>query len=370
MSHDGQAEAPLAARIRALIETAGPLSVFDYMALCLADPQHGYYMRAEPFGAGGDFITAPEVSQLFGEMIGAWLVHAHAASGAPEKFHLVELGPGRGTLMADILRVARLRPEFRAAASLHLVETSPRLRDIQKATLGDDAAKVHWHDTPATLPGDAPLLIVANEFFDALPIRQYVRVESRWRERCIGLADDGKGLRFVAGAGELADAELAADLLDAVEGTILETQPLANALMQELAARLAAQGGALLAIDYGYGRTAAGDTLQALRGHQHVPVLEAPGLCDLTAHVNFEALARAASLAPLQPRRLLGQGEFLLALGLLERAGQLGADKSEADRDRIRGEVERLAAPDQMGDLFKVLAIAPDAVQLIPFDPV
>lgn len=370
MSEGGQDEAPLAARIRALIETAGPLSVFDYMALCLADPQHGYYMRAEPFGAGGDFITAPEVSQLFGEMIGAWLVHAHAASGAPKKFHLVELGPGRGTLMADILRVARLRAEFRVAASPHLVETSPRLREIQKATLDGEATNAQWHDTVATLPGDAPLLIVANEFFDALPIRQYVRLQGRWRERCVGLADDGQSFRFIAGAGELEDADLAPRLLDAPEGAILETQPLANALMQELATRLAAQGGALLAIDYGYGHTAAGDTLQALRGHQHVSVLEAPGLCDLTAHVNFEALARAASFAPLRSRRLLGQGEFLLALGLLERAGQLGADKSEDDQERIRGEVERLAAHDQMGDLFKVLAIAPDTVPLMPFDPV
>lgn len=370
MSEEGQDEAPLAARIRRLIETAGPLSVFDYMALCLADPQHGYYMRAEPFGAGGDFITAPEVSQLFGEIIGAWLVHAHAASGAPEGFHLVELGPGRGTLMADILRVARLRPEFLAAASLHLVETSPRLREIQKATLGADAAHVQWHGSIADLPGDKPLLIVANEFFDALPIRQYVRMQGRWMERCVGLADDGKSFRFVAGAGVLEDADLAVGLARAPEGTVVETQPLANALIQDLATRLAAQGGALLAIDYGYGRTAAGDTLQALRGHRHVPVLETPGQCDLTAHVNFEALARAASLAPLRPRRLLGQGEFLLALGLLERAGQLGAGKAADEQERIRGEVERLAAPDQMGDLFKVLAVAPDAVPLMPFDPV
>jgi SAM-dependent MidA family methyltransferase len=361
---------PLADRIRALIETAGPLSVCDYMALCLADPQHGYYMRAEPFGAGGDFITAPEVSQLFGEMIGAWLVHAHAASGAPKRFHLVELGPGRGTLMADILRVARLRPAFHAAASLHLVETSPRLREVQKETLGANATNVQWHDSIAGLPVDAPLLIVANEFFDALPIRQYVRLQGRWMERCVGLADDGETLRFVPGTGGLEDADLIAGLAGAPEGAVVETQPLANALMQDLATRLAAQGGVLLAIDYGYGRTAAGDTLQALRRHEHVSVFEAPGQCDLTAHVNFEALARAANLPPLRPRRLLGQGEFLLALGLLERAGQLGAGKSEDDRERIRGEVERLAAPGQMGDLFKVLAVAPDTVPLMPFDPV
>jgi SAM-dependent MidA family methyltransferase len=369
VSEEAHDEAPLAARIRRLIQTSGPLSVFDYMGLCLADPKHGYYMRAEPFGAGGDFITAPEVSQLFGELIGAWLIHAHEAIGAPQRVHVVELGPGRGTLMADILRVARLRPAFRQGLQVHLVETSPRLRAVQAKTLGTDADDVRWHDTLASLPDDAPLLLVANEFFDALPIRQYVRTEGQWLERCIGLDAEGR-LRFASGTGRLGEHGHALRLPDAPEGAILETQPLANALMQDLAARLAGQGGVLLAIDYGYARTDIGDTLQALRAHRHVPVLEAPGLCDLTAHVNFEALARAAMLPGLRPRRLLTQGEFLLSLGLLERAGRLGAGKSAQEQDRIRGEVERLAAPGEMGELFKVLAVTSERVSLPPFDPV
>lgn len=360
---------PLGARIRALIETDGPLSVFDFMGLCLTDPEHGYYMRAEPFGADGDFITAPEVSQFFGELVGAWVVAAHAALGSPRPFHLVELGPGRGTLMADMLRVAALRPAFREAASLHLVETSRRLREIQRATLGDAVPAALWHDRIADLPEDAPLLVVANEFFDALPIRQYVKTAQGWRERAVGLDEQG-ALRFVAGTGSLDAAELPAGLAGAAEGAILETQPLANALMEELGARIARQGGVLLAIDYGYARTAPGDTLQALRAHRPVEVLAEPGRADLTAHVNFEALARAARAGGLRPRALMTQGSFLLGLGLLERAGQIGAGRSPQEQERIRGEVERLAAPQEMGELFKVLAVAGPDVVLPLFDGV
>lgn len=360
---------PLGARIRALIEAGGPMSVFDFMGLCLADPEHGYYMQAEPFGADGDFITAPEVSQFFGELVGAWVVQAHAALGSPRPFHLVELGPGRGTLMADMQRVAALRPAFREAAAVHLVETSHRLRAIQRTTLGEAAARAHWHDRIADLPTDAPLLVVANEFFDALPIRQYVRTAQGWRERAVGLGATG-ALQFVAGTGSLDPGSLPADLAGATEGAILETQPLANALMEELAGRIARQGGALLAIDYGYARTATGETLQALRAHRHVEVLAEPGRADLTAHVNFEALARAARTGGLRPRALMTQGDFLLRLGLLERAGQVGAGRSPQEQERIRGEVERLAASQEMGELFKVLAVAPHEVVLPLFDGV
>lgn len=360
---------PLGARLRALIEAGGPLSVFDFMGLCLADPEHGYYMRAEPFGADGDFITAPEVSQFFGELVGAWVIEAHAALGSPRPFHLVELGPGRGTLMADMLRVAALRPAFREAAAIHLVETSRRLREIQRTTLGEAAMTAHWHDRIADLPEGAPLIVVANEFFDALPIRQYVRTAQGWRERAVGLDEQG-ALRFVAGTGSLDPGSLPAGLAGAAEGTILETQPLANALMEELGARIARQGGVLLAIDYGYARTASGETLQALRAHRHVPVLAEPGRADLTAHVNFEALARAARSAGLRPRALMTQGDFLLGLGLLERAGQVGAGRSPQEQERIRGEVERLAAPQEMGELFKVLAVAAPDVVLPLFDGV
>ena len=362
-------ETPLAARIHALIEAQGPLSVTDYMAMCLADPDHGYYRNSEPFGAQGDFITAPEVSQLFGELVGAWLIHAWERLGAPNAVHLVEAGPGRGTLAADLLRVACLRPSFRDAVQLHLIETSPRLRAVQRETLAkhDPAATPVWHDGFGTLPHDAPILFIANEFFDALPIRQYVFADGVWRERAIGLAPDG-ALRFQAGTGRLSSADLPVALRDPSEGTILETQPTANALMATVAERLANQGGAALVIDYGYAKTAPGETLQAMAEHAYIPVLERPGRADLTAHVNFEALARAATGPAITPRRLMTQGDFLLDLGLLERAGRLGAAKSARVQARIRQDVERLADPRQMGSLFKVLAVAPPALRLPPFD--
>lgn len=362
-------EAPLLSRLRRLIAAQGPISVADYMALCLGDPEHGYYLHAEPFGASGDFITAPEVSQLFGEIVGAWLLHAWQRLGAPDRVHLTELGPGRGTLAADTMRVARLRPAFADAITLHLVETSPRLREAQRAALAPLGVTPIWHDTQDTLPDDAPLLAVANEFFDALPIRQYVRHEGVWRERCVGL-DAAGSLRFQLGAGTLATNDLPAALCASGDGTILEVQPTANAIMTALAERLAAQGGAALVIDYGYAATAPGDTLQAVAAHAYAPVLAEPGRADLTAHVNFEVLARAACRPGLSPRRLMTQGDFLLDLGLLERAGQLGAGKAPEIQERIRQDVERLAGPDQMGTLFKVLALAPPDIALAPFDPV
>ncbi|SDU29257.1 class I SAM-dependent methyltransferase [Stappia sp. ES.058] len=354
-------------RLVRLIEAEGPMPVSDYMARCLGDPEHGYYMQADPFGRSGDFITAPEVSQLFGEILGAWVVHAWEAIGAPDRVALVEFGPGRGTLSADMLRVARLRPAFLGALTLHLVETSPRLRATQNQTLANCGAAIDWHDSTATLPDDVPLLIVANEFFDALPIRQFVRDRSAWRERCIGLDDRG-ALRFQAGLATLDDTDLPPHLKSAPDGAVLETQPVANAILQDLAERLARQGGTALVIDYGYAQTAVGETLQAVRNHRPVPVLGTPGEADLTAHVNFEAFARAAHCPPVSARPLMTQGDFLLRLGLLERAGQLGAGRSSGVQDGIRDDVERLAAPDQMGNLFKVMALAPAGIRLAAFD--
>jgi SAM-dependent MidA family methyltransferase len=365
------ANAPLLDRIRSLIEQNGPMPVADYMSLCLADPHHGYYMQADPFGARGDFITAPEVSQVFGELIGAWLVTAWMRSGAPERFHLVELGPGRGTLMGDILRVAALRPAFLSGLTLHFVETSKRLRAVQKETLETRAPKLLrapvWHDRIDALPDDAPLFVIANEFFDALPIRQYACVGGQWRERCVALDDDSR-LCFALGPGLLSKSDLPALPAAPRDGAVLETQPLANALAQTLGQRLSAQGGTALVIDYGYGQSALGDTLQAMRNHAYVPVLDDPGRADLTAHVNFEALARAFRAGGTHAHPLMQQGAFLLAMGLLERAGQLGAGKSGEEQERIRGEVQRLAGPEEMGSLFKVLALGAEDVVLPPFD--
>ena len=355
-------------KIRARIERDGPLSVAEFMTLCLSDPDCGYYTTREPFGKGGDFITAPEISQMFGELVGAACLSAFEALGSPERFELVELGPGRGTLMSDLLRMAALRPAFINAARLNLVEISPRLRQIQAKTLASaplaPAFRDHFRDVP-----DGPLVLVANEFFDALPIHQHVKTADGWRERQIGLDETGD-LVFGAGAARLSDAAVPPEFAGCPEGTILETQPAANALAEEIASRLAEHGGVALFVDYGYLRTAPGDTLQALRNHSYDNVLAHPGEADLTAHVNFEALAASAVRAGATALPPLTQGDFLLRSGLLERAGALGAGKPPQQQEAIRDAVERLAAPGpgQMGDLFKVLAITGRDCPLSLFD--
>ncbi|GGB35016.1 TetR family transcriptional regulator [Roseibium aquae] len=359
---------PLAQTLKARIAATGPVPVADYMAACLSHPEHGYYRNREPFGPSGDFITAPEISQMFGELIGAFCLSAFEKMGAPARFHLIELGPGRGTLMADLLRTARLQPAFLAAATLHLVETSPRLRAIQASSLSQAPLEPRFHDSISTLP-DGPLLIVANEFFDALPIHQFIKTPSGWRERLVGLDHQGE-LTFGIGAAFLPEAEIPRHARAASDGSILETQPASNAICAALSERIANQGGVALFIDYGYTQGTSGDTLQALYKHAFDPVLAHPGEADLTAHVNFEALARSARIAGAMPFAPITQSQFLLGLGLLERAGALGAGKSPALQTAIRDAVERLAAPDQMGDLFKVLAISQDTTPLPPFDKI
>jgi NADH dehydrogenase [ubiquinone] 1 alpha subcomplex assembly factor 7 len=342
-------------RLRALIAATGPITVADYMASALGDPQDGYYTTREAIGAAGDFVTAPEISQMFGELVGVWCLAAHAALGAPDRFHLVELGPGRGTLMADLLRATRIRPDFAAGATVHLVETSPRLRALQADRLQGLAEPV-WHDRIDGLPADGPVLVVANEFFDALPIRQLVRAPDGWRERLVGLGDDGR-LAFGLGAGAV-DPSLLPPFADRAEpGAIFEVNRPAEAIVATLAGRIARTGGALLAIDYGHTESGFGDTLQAVRRHAFADVLETPGEADLTAHVDFAALARVAREAGVRVLGPVTQGEFLLALGLLERAGRLGSACDEAGREAIVAAVERLAGPEEMGTLFKAMAV-------------
>ncbi|MEO1113370.1 MAG: class I SAM-dependent methyltransferase [Pseudomonadota bacterium] len=353
-------------RIRAGIASEGPMPVAQYMAICLGDPELGYYGTREPFGRKGDFVTAPEVSQMFGELVGAACVSAFEHLGEPDAFNLVELGPGRGTLMADLLRVAALRPGFVAAARLHLVETSPRLRKIQEQALAGAPLTPAFHDTFAAIP-DGPVILVANEFFDALPIHQFVRTTGGWHERVIGLNPDGD-LAFGAGTARIPDSEVPDDFRSAAPGEILETQPAANAIAEGLGQRLARDGGAAIIFDYGYRKAATGDTLQALYRHAYDDVLAHPGEADLTAHVNFEALAGAALRGGAASHAVLTQGGFLLRSGLLERAGTLGAGKTHKEQEAIRDAVERLAAPDQMGDLFKVLALSSTPFPFPPFD--
>ncbi|WP_343035949.1 class I SAM-dependent methyltransferase [Hongsoonwoonella zoysiae] len=362
-----KSETRLAQRLKRRIATDGPISVADFMSACLSDPQDGYYMTAEPFGAGGDFVTAPEVSQLFGEMIGGWLVHVWHMAGRPARFHLVELGPGRGTLMADALRVAKLDSAFLGAARLTLVETSPRLREKQAETLANSPLKPEFAANPGEIPDDAPLFLVANEFFDALPIHQHVLTEGGWRERMIGLDDAGE-LCFGIGPASLSEDDLPPTARKAAPGAVLETQPLANAIAASIGTRIAMRGGAALVIDYGYARSTPGDTLQALYRHEFDPVLARPGDADLTAHVNFEALGHAFRTTGAKISGPMTQGEFLIGLGLLERAGQLGSGKPAEVQERIRADVERLAGPDAMGTLFKVLGVTKADLAPPPFD--
>jgi SAM-dependent MidA family methyltransferase len=354
----------LGEKIRRLIEATGPISVADYMATCLFDPEHGYYTTREPFGTTGDFTTAPEVSQMFGELVAVWLYAAWQACGAPEDAVFAEIGPGRGTLMKDVLRtLARLDPKL-AAHRFAMIETSPRLAAIQKGTLASAPAKPDWFARVEDVPA-GPLFILGNELFDAVPVRQYVKVPAGWRERVVGLSEDG-ALAFRTGPGMPDPSLLPPDAGEAPEGAIIEAAPAREALMDVIAERLAREGGAGLFIDYGYEGPALGDTLQAVRRHTYDDVLAHPGEADLTTHVDFSALAQVARAQGLGAR-LMPQGEFLLGLGLLERAGRLGAGKSVKEQERIRGEVERLAGPDAMGALFKVLAILPAGVAVPPF---
>ncbi len=340
---------PLFAEIRDEILAQGPMPLARYMGLCLGHPVHGYYRTRDPLGAAGDFVTAPEISQMFGELVGIWIAATWAAMGAPADLALVELGPGRGTLMGDALRaLGRAAPGFTPA--LHLVETSPPLRAAQAARLGAFAPT--WHDSVATLP-EAPSLVIANEFFDALPVRQFQRTGRGWCERLVGLSPDGTRLAF--GLAAEPDPQITAPapvgVLMSVPGAALDT-------IRTLARRCVARGGAVLAIDYGHVRPGFGDTLQALAGHLFVDPLAAPGEADLTTHVDFAALARAAAAEGALVHGPVDQREFLFALGLRERAERLSARANPAQAEAIAAAVARLTDPARrgMGSLFKVMA--------------
>jgi NADH dehydrogenase [ubiquinone] 1 alpha subcomplex assembly factor 7 len=355
---------PLAALIRDLAAGQGPLDIGRYMALALAHPRHGYYTSRDPLGAGGDFVTAPEISQLFGELLGLALAQAWLDAGRPRRALLVELGPGRGTLMADALRAARAAPGFADAVELHLVEASPVLRARQAELLGAYAPR--WHASLQTVPAAGPLLLVANEFFDVLPLRQFVRRDGAWRERLVDLDPDGPGLRFVL-ARTPTPLALPETEADPPEGAVLEVSPAREALAQELGRRLAAQGGLALVVDYGDAGPWLADTFQAVRGHRSVDPLEAPGEADLTAHVDFAALARAARLGGAAAYGPVPQAVLLRRLGIdlrLERLVRAAADRDRADA--LRAGAARLTLPAEMGQLFKALALAPPGAPVPP----
>jgi len=343
---------PLGQHLIRRIEMTGPISVAEYMSECLLHPEHGYYTTRDPFGAAGDFVTAPEISQMFGEVIGLCLAQTWLDQGQPTPFTLAELGPGRGTLMADILRASRGVPGFREAARITLVEASPVLRAIQRETL--KAHDVTWVADTDALP-KAPLYLVANEFFDALPIRQFVRDTDGWRERQVGVQDGALvfGLSAAAPLGDLADR-----VGDTKPGDLVEICPSARPVMGAIAERLAAFGGAALVIDYGDWRSL-GDTVQALRDHKPDDPLAVPGQADLTAHVDFEALAQAAH--GVQYSKLTPQGVFLERLGLTARAQALAQRLDGAALTAHIAAHRRLTHPEEMGTLFKVLGLFPAA---------
>jgi NADH dehydrogenase [ubiquinone] 1 alpha subcomplex assembly factor 7 len=339
---------PLEALIRARIAEEGPMRLDAFMALALGHPTLGYYATRDPFGEGGDFTTAPEISQMFGELVGLWLVQAWVDQGRPDPFVLVEFGPGRGTLMRDALRAARALPAFLAAARLWLVETSATLRARQAETLDEHAP--HWASRAAELP-PGPLFAVANEFFDALPIRQVRRSDAAWCERVVVMAGDALALEW---GPPRPDADLDARFPDLRDGAVAEIGEASEAMAAGLGARIAAAGGAALVIDYG-AWDGFGDTLQAVRGHRPVDVLDAPGTADLTAHVRFRDVAEAAR--PAQAWGTVGQGAFLERLGITERARALALGRGDAGVEAIAAAHRRLTHPDEMGNLFQVLAL-------------
>jgi len=347
------------------MQRSGPMTVADYMGRVA---RH-YYAHAVPFGAAGDFTTSPEISQMFGEMIAAWCVDIWHQAGKPAAINLVELGPGRGALMADILRTAKNWPDFAAAIAVHLVETSPQLRAAQAEALQPAAPAGHdgpaWHDGIDSLP-DGFSLIVANEFFDALPVRQCVKQDGAWLERAVDYNAAENVFYFTALpiAFDLA-AVMPADFMQAPDGSFFEISPVSLEIAEKLAQKITAGQGVCLIIDYGHARAGLGDTLQGIARHAYADVLEAPGTRDITAHVDFATLAHACR-PHAQVHGPVTQGHFLNSLGISLRAEMLAAKATPKQRAQIMTDLHRLTAPSAMGDLFKVMCITGKGSSLQP----
>jgi NADH dehydrogenase [ubiquinone] 1 alpha subcomplex assembly factor 7 len=360
---------PLENLIRETIAENGPMSLETYMTLVLAHPVHGYYASKMPLGGSGDFITAPEISQMFGELIGLWCVAVWRAINKPHPFLLVELGPGRGSLMADALRAARVAPDFLAALDLNLIETSELLQQSQCRALKESRVAARWHKTVDELPSGSAI-IVANEFFDCLPVRHFVRHADGWHERLVGL-DGDEHLCF----GLAPDAEPGL-IVPGEPGQMIEAGLAGARLMTRLAARIAGQGGALLVIDYGYDMPGRGETLQAVKRHRFADPLRDPGEADLTAHVDFCGLSWAARAAGARVHGPVPQGEWLARLGIHERAAKLRRHAGLRHRAAIDSAVVRLAGgghgsgAKDMARLFKALAVThPDLYDPPGFEP-
>jgi NADH dehydrogenase [ubiquinone] 1 alpha subcomplex assembly factor 7 len=351
----------LEAEIRRLIKATGPMPVARYMELCLTHHEHGYYTSRDPLGRDGDFITAPEVSQMFGELIGLWAASVWKAMGAPEMVRLIELGPGRGTLMMDALRAIRVLPPFYVACQIHLVEINAKLRERQRATLVG-VKHVHWHDSIDEVP-DGPSIILANEFFDVLPVRQMVRQQTGWHERVVEINPVGR-LAFGVAAEPTPHFDLLVPPLvrAAPIGAIFEWR--SPAAIMSVGRRIREFGGAALIIDYGHARSEAGDTLQAIARHAFADPLKTPGLCDVTAHVDFQALAEAIEDIGARVHGPVEQGVFLRRLGIETRAVTLMSKATAQVSEEIAGGLKRLTDSGRsgMGSLFKVLGVSDPSI--------
>lgn len=348
---------PLLDEIRRLIKLSGPMPVWRYMELCLLHPEHGYYVSRDPLGREGDFTTAPEVSQMFGELLGLWSASIWRAIGSPATLRLVELGPGRGTMMADALRALRVLPPLYQSLSIHLVEVNPVLREKQRATLSG-VRNITWHDSIDEVP-EGPAVILANEYFDVLPIHQMVRRETGWHERTVGI--DANGRLYFAAASEPTprfEVLLPPLVRAAPLNAIFEWRPDTEIL--KLASRVRDQDGAALMIDYGHLRSDAGDTFQAIARHSFADPLKNPGEADVTAHVDFQALARAAEDIGARVHGPVTQGDFLKRLGVEARAAGLMAKATPEMSADIAGALKRLTDSGRggMGSMFKVMAVS------------
>ena len=342
----------LEAFLRAKIAKEGPIGVDVFMGHALGAPDMGYYMSRDPFGRSGDFTTAPEISQMFGEMIGAWLADIWAQHGSPSEFILLELGPGRGTLMVDIVRTCAKVSGFMEAAQIHLVEISPVLKEKQREALS--GLDVRWHDDLSSVPDDKPVFFIANEFFDALPFKQYIYKGGKWAERLV----DANGDDFVfVEQSVLFDPGEGVNLPLPEEGKIFEISRARQDYMADLTQRLKGQKGAGLVIDYGHLKPGYGDTFQALWGHEFSDTLKDVGQSDLTSHVDFYALREAAQTQGVDILGMMRQGDFLLALGIQLRAHQLLQKASGQSAKDIQKALQRLVHSDEMGSLFKVMGL-------------
>ncbi len=354
----------LAERIKGRIRSEGPMTLSAFMAEALFDPTEGFYATRDPIGAGADFVTAPEISQMFGELIGLWCVQAWRDMGAPPRLSLIELGPGKGTMMADMLRAARLDPDFVRAARVFLVEASPALKTVQGRSLEASPCPIAWIGAVEDAP-ETPALIVGNEYLDCLPIRQFLMTPDGWRERLAGLDPDGERVAYVlSNAAPHPDdvALIPESLREAEPGTVAEIRPASAPLAAHLGERFATKPGRALFIDYGPAQSEGGDTLQAIAKHEKTDPLAEPGGADLTARVDFAALADAARAAGLDVAGPVTQAAFLTALGVEHRAAALSQKQEGAERSKIARQLFRLTGDDQMGALFKAICLSSEGL--------